>query len=178
MDWKASEQEEQYFKQQELDMKKKFEEEREAYLAAQEKENIAKLHFMKCPKCYNDLKEENYKEEINIDRCRECGGVWLDAGELDVLVESEKGYRQEPTAASLITHDIILSSHQSGADCRLHACRIGHRAHAPTASLANSHDCMVVGYCFTPLRRGSALLAVGWQENAPGCRQQGKDSAV
>lgn len=92
MDWKVSEKEEQFFKQQELEMKKKFEEEREAYRASQEKENITKLHFMKCPKCYSDLKEENYKEKVNIDRCQQCGGVWLDAGELEMLVEHEHGF--------------------------------------------------------------------------------------
>ena len=92
MDWEVSEKEERYFKQQELEMKKKFEIEREAYRAAQEKENINKLHFMKCPKCYSDLKEENYKEKVNIDRCQQCGGVWLDAGELEMLVEREHGF--------------------------------------------------------------------------------------
>ena len=92
MDWEVSEKEEQYFKQQELEMKKKFEIERETYRAAQEKENINKLHFMKCPKCYSDLKEEDYKEKVNIDRCQHCGGVWLDAGELEMLVELEHGF--------------------------------------------------------------------------------------
>jgi hypothetical protein len=92
MDWKTSEREEKYFKQQELEMKKKFEEEREAYRATQEKENINKLHFMRCPKCYTDLKEENYEEKVNIDRCQQCGGVWLDAGELEMLVEREYGF--------------------------------------------------------------------------------------
>jgi Zn-finger nucleic acid-binding protein len=38
------------------------------------------------------LKEENYKEKVNIDRCQQCGGVWLDAGELEMLVEREHGF--------------------------------------------------------------------------------------
>ena len=92
MDWKPSEKEEEYFKQQELELKKQFEEEREAYRAAEEKEKIKKLHFMKCPKCYGDLKEENYKDKVNIDRCLACGGVWLDAGELELLAEHEHGF--------------------------------------------------------------------------------------
>jgi hypothetical protein len=92
MDWKTSEKEEQYFKQKELELKKKFEAEREAYRAAEKKQKINKLHFMKCPKCYSDLKEESYKEKINIDRCQQCGGVWLDAGELELLVKNEPGF--------------------------------------------------------------------------------------
>jgi NMD protein affecting ribosome stability and mRNA decay len=91
IEWEVSEKEERYFKQQELETKKKFEEEREPYRAAQEKENIRKLHFMRCPKCYSDLKEENYKEKVNIDRCQQCGGVWLDARELKKLLEHEHG---------------------------------------------------------------------------------------
>jgi hypothetical protein len=92
MDWKPSEKEEEYFKQQELELKKFFEEEREAYQAAEEKDNVKKLHFMKCPKCYGDLKEENYQDKVNIDRCLGCGGVWLDAGELELLSEHEHGF--------------------------------------------------------------------------------------
>lgn len=92
MDWKPSEKEEEYFKQQELELKKKFEEEREAYRASAEKEKIHKLHFMKCPKCHGDLKEENYEGKVNIDRCEQCNGVWLDAGELELLSKHEQGF--------------------------------------------------------------------------------------
>ena len=36
---------------------------------------------MKCPKCGMELIEIDYKK-IKIDKCSECEGVWLDAGEL------------------------------------------------------------------------------------------------
>ena len=42
-------------------------------------------HFMKCPKCGADLDEINY-QNVLIDRCNECKGIWLDQGELDILV--------------------------------------------------------------------------------------------
>jgi len=92
MDWKTSEQEEQYFMQKELELRKKFEEERETYRAAEDTESIRKLHYMKCPKCYGDLKEEKYEDKVNIDRCQQCGGVWLDTGELEMLAEHEHGF--------------------------------------------------------------------------------------
>ena len=92
MDWKPSGQEEEYFKQKELELKKKFEAEREAYRTSEEKENVKKLHFMKCPKCYGDMKEENYEKKVNIDRCQQCNGVWLDAGELELIAEHEEGF--------------------------------------------------------------------------------------
>jgi len=81
---KPSEQEEEYFKQKELELLKKFEMEREAYKAAEEETKRKRLHYMKCPKCYGNLIEETY-QGVNIDRCEECGGVWLDSGELERL---------------------------------------------------------------------------------------------
>ena len=42
-------------------------------------------HWMKCPKCGADLDEIHY-QNVMIDRCSECKGVWLDSGELDILV--------------------------------------------------------------------------------------------
>lgn len=42
-----------------------------------------------CPKCDGHLLETKY-EDIVIDVCEECSGVWLDAGELAQVVESEE----------------------------------------------------------------------------------------
>lgn len=88
---KPSEKEEEYFKQKELELLKKFEEERERYRASEEKEKLKRFHYMKCPKCYGDLAEEAF-HGVNIDRCRDCNGVWLDTGELDQLAEREEGF--------------------------------------------------------------------------------------
>ena len=88
---KPSEKEEEYFKEKELELLKKFEKEREAYREAEEKAKVQKLHYMKCPKCYGDLKEEEY-HKVNIDKCQQCGGVWLDSGELETLAEHEHGF--------------------------------------------------------------------------------------
>jgi len=41
-------------------------------------------HWMKCPKCGRDLEEINY-QNVMIDRCPDCKGVWLDHGELELL---------------------------------------------------------------------------------------------
>lgn len=89
---KPSEKEEEYFKQKELELLKKFEKEREAYRQAEEKERVRKLHYMKCPKCYGDLNEESYKNKVNIDKCQQCGGVWFDCGELETLATHEEGF--------------------------------------------------------------------------------------
>jgi hypothetical protein len=86
---KTSELEEEYFKQKELELLKKFEKEREQYELAEEKEHLRRFHYMKCPKCFGDLKEESYRD-VSIDRCHRCKGVWLDAGELERLSNHEE----------------------------------------------------------------------------------------
>jgi len=55
-------------------------------------EEISKLiegQYMKCPKCGMRLNEIEYKDG-KIDKCTTCDGVWLDAGELEVLLLNEK----------------------------------------------------------------------------------------
>ena len=40
---------------------------------------------MKCPKCGGDLEEKLFRD-IKIDMCSACSGVWLDSGEIDLLL--------------------------------------------------------------------------------------------
>ena len=41
-------------------------------------------HYMKCPKDGADLQEREF-QHVKVDVCPECKGMWLDAGELDML---------------------------------------------------------------------------------------------
>jgi len=43
---------------------------------------------MRCPRCDGSLKETKV-EEVLIDSCEKCGGVWLDSGELEKLTARE-----------------------------------------------------------------------------------------
>ena len=43
-----------------------------------------KSHYMKCPKCGSDLRETDF-HHVKVDICAACGGLWLDAGEIDML---------------------------------------------------------------------------------------------
>ena len=45
---------------------------------------------MACPRCDGNLKESKF-EEVLIDTCDKCGGVWLDSGELEQLTKKEGG---------------------------------------------------------------------------------------
>ena len=44
---------------------------------------------MNCPKCATELTERLH-EEVSIDVCKSCRGVWLDAGELAKIVERSR----------------------------------------------------------------------------------------
>jgi len=45
---------------------------------------------MGCPRCDGTLKETEF-QGLEINTCDKCGGVWLDAGELEQLTKHEKG---------------------------------------------------------------------------------------
>jgi hypothetical protein len=89
MEWKPSEKEEEYFARMEFERKKKLEEEKHHELAEEEKRKLKEIHYLMCPKCGMKLIEIDYKG-IKVDKCSECEGVWLDAGELDAVSKLEK----------------------------------------------------------------------------------------
>ena len=52
--------------------------------------------IMKCPKCKNvDLLLVD-RNDVEIDYCPNCHGVWLDKGELDKVIKKEEQYDYEP----------------------------------------------------------------------------------
>ena len=89
MSRKASEKEEEYFVRMEFERKKKVEGEKHRKLREEEKKKLRDLHFMMCPKCGMELIEMDY-QGIKVDKCSECEGVWLDAGELEAVAKLGK----------------------------------------------------------------------------------------
>lgn len=87
---KPSEREEEYMARTEYAKKRKLEEEKHQQLAEEEKKQLRELHYMRCPKCGMELIEIDYKA-IKVDKCSECEGIWLDAGELEEISKLEKG---------------------------------------------------------------------------------------
>ena len=55
-------------------------------VAAQAKE--AGTSSMKCPRCDGTLKEI-FIEEVPLDTCDTCAGVWLDSGEMEKLTQTD-----------------------------------------------------------------------------------------
>jgi uncharacterized protein len=85
---KPSRAEDEYFARQELERRKKWAAEQSAKMAGEEKDRIKKEHWMKCPKCGMDLAEIEL-HGVKVDQCAHCGGIYLDAGELDQLAKQE-----------------------------------------------------------------------------------------
>jgi len=86
---KPSELEEEYVVRMEFERRKKLEEEKHKKLKEEEKKKLKELHHMRCPKCGMELIEIDYKG-IKVDKCSECEGIWLDAGELEGISKLEK----------------------------------------------------------------------------------------
>ncbi len=84
---KKRQKEEEYFAEQEskklAELRQRLDKER----TEREGRHLKELHWMRCPKCGQELKEIAY-EKVMIDRCESCGGLWLDSGELEILQKS------------------------------------------------------------------------------------------
>jgi hypothetical protein len=87
---KPSTAEEEYFARENAERLRKLAAEQKAALATTQRDELKKVHWMKCPKCGMDLREITYRG-ILIDRCFSCGGTYLDAGELEKMAAPEGG---------------------------------------------------------------------------------------
>lgn len=81
---KPSKAEDEYFARQELERRKKWAQEQSSRMATEERERIKQQHWMKCPKCGMDL-QEIALHGVKVDQCANCGGIFLDAGEIDQI---------------------------------------------------------------------------------------------
>lgn len=84
-DDKPSRNEDEYFVKMDAELLKA----RRAKLDAERLQQERSASFMKCPKCGGALAERDM-HSIKVDQCAECGGIWLDKGEMEMLVHSEE----------------------------------------------------------------------------------------
>ena len=76
-----------YFRRKEQELIEKL----RAKRAEAEQAKSSEASALQCPKCDGSLVEITF-EEVQIDRCNNCHGVWLDAGELERLTGQESGW--------------------------------------------------------------------------------------
>ena len=77
--------EDEYFAREDAELLRKARE--RAHAGAIEAER--KTHFMKCPKDGFDLASSLY-HGVQIETCPHCGGMWLDAGEVEAVSHEER----------------------------------------------------------------------------------------
>ncbi len=86
----AKKREDAYFHEQERKLLAELRAKADAKRKEEERKHRKEKHWMKCPKCGHDLKEVEMGE-VKVDRCGECHGIFLDHGELDILLAASKG---------------------------------------------------------------------------------------
>ena len=90
MPFKPSENEERFFKEQEIQARIQRLEEEQRKTSEAEKQRLKELHWLHCPKCGQKLDQEYYGK-VEIDVCPGCRGLWLDAHELDAILSASAG---------------------------------------------------------------------------------------
>lgn len=82
--------EEEYFYKQNKEL---IEKRRRELDAKRKEQQQGHPHWMKCPKCGADMKEIE-RQGIKVDQCGQCGGIYFDRGELELLLEAkeQKGF--------------------------------------------------------------------------------------
>lgn len=82
---KPSRNEDEYFVKRDAELLQKQREQAETVARDAER----KTHYMKCPKDGYDLASSTY-HGVQIETCPHCGGMWLDAGEIDAVAHEER----------------------------------------------------------------------------------------
>ena len=85
IDHKTRQNEDEYFARENAELIKQ----QRARLDEERRQAERKSHYNKCPRCGIDLTEREF-HHVKVDVCTECGGTWLDKGELQMLTHVER----------------------------------------------------------------------------------------
>ncbi len=86
---KPSENEQEYFVRKELERIRLLREEHQRKVAEVERAQLKEVHWMHCPKCGASMTTTTL-EKVEVDLCPACGGMYLDAGELDKIMDERR----------------------------------------------------------------------------------------
>ena len=100
---KPSRNEDEYFAKEDAELLRKQRERASAASAEAER----KSHYMKCPKDGHDLTSSQV-HGVTIETCSHCGGIWLDAGELEALSKDDS-----PNVITRVISDALSSFRRS-----------------------------------------------------------------
>jgi len=91
MPLKPTNTEDEYFAREEAIKLKKLVLKQRADMSAEDKRKLKDLHWMRCPKCGMEMKTIQINE-VDIDKCFACGGLFFDDGELEKVTRREKEF--------------------------------------------------------------------------------------
>jgi uncharacterized protein len=80
--------EEKYFLEQEVKRLKTIHTEHMQETAENERRKLKELHYLRCAKCGQRMATTKLAG-VEIEVCTDCGGVYLDAGELDKIISEQ-----------------------------------------------------------------------------------------
>ena len=86
---KPSEKEQEYFIKKDLERLKAMRDEHLQKQKEEERKRLKELHFMHCAKCGQEMATVTLSA-VEVEMCSGCGGMYLDAGELEKLTEVSK----------------------------------------------------------------------------------------
>jgi hypothetical protein len=86
---KPTESEDEYIKRQEIEQLREARRRTAHDTERLEKQRLRELHWMRCPKCGMELAEVDFKG-VTVDACFACGGMFLDHGEIDKVLEHKE----------------------------------------------------------------------------------------
>lgn len=81
--------EERHFKEQEQEALRRLRDKLAEKRRQQADANADKDFYLRCCRCGGQMAERSI-DNVVIDQCESCGGIFLDAGELDLLLKSHK----------------------------------------------------------------------------------------
>jgi Zn-finger nucleic acid-binding protein len=63
---------------------------------------------MRCPRCQKDVLTKKMYENVEVDQCTECQGVWLDHGEIKTIVDTVQA-----TFSNQLVQEVLQSASSS-----------------------------------------------------------------
>ena len=91
MPLKPTSKEEEYFAREEAIKLRKLCAKQREEMADEEKKSLKDLHWMHCPKCGMKMNTININN-VEIDKCFSCGGLYFDDGELEKVTGRESNF--------------------------------------------------------------------------------------
>jgi len=91
---KPTSKEDEYFAREEAIKLRKLAQKVQSEMADDEKKRLRELHYMHCPKCGMKM-ATIVINQVEVDKCFHCGGLYLDDGELEIVSGRASGFFNE-----------------------------------------------------------------------------------